>query len=802
MTRPQEPSSNPNPTAVVVNDDVTQLKVLAGLLSKEGLEVRSFENAQAALEAMERNDPPDLIVTDLYMPVIDGWRFCRLLRSPEYAPFNPIPILVVSATFSGEAACRITADLGANAFLPSPVKGKRFIELVRMLLRGEKPQEKSRVLVVEESRSLASMLKKSFQAHGCLAQTALTGGESVEYFNNDVYDVVILDYHLPDIQGDELLVRFQKARPETVFIMMTTDPRPELALAWMKKGASAYLQKPFELDYLIELCNKARRERALLRVEDLLEARTRELRAREEDLRALVKNLNKAYAALQQSEERFREMANLLPGAILEMDLELKVTYANQTGLKLFGFTPEDFDTGIYGLDYIHPEDKPEATGRIERLLNGAILPPAEYRLIKKNGTQISTLWNAVPIIKENQAIGFRASVTEITELKRLHEAVINAKKMESIGTLAGGIAHDFNNILTGVIGNISLAQMDMSPSNQSYKKLERAQKAAMVASELVSKLLTFSRGGHPVKRKGAIANVLKDVTKLSLSGSNMLHAFSIPDNLHPVAFDTSQISQVIQNTIQNAKEAMPKGGKIEVIAENSYISKADDSHIQSGRYIRISIKDRGKGIHKEHMGKIFDPYFSTKKKGPEKGMGLGLSIAYSIIDKHAGKINVDSVKGKGTTVSIYLPALIQESELADSKGEGQKLVKCSANKILLMDDEKVVLDVTEQMLSVLGYQVECAKNGEGALALFKNAKEAGQPFSIVILDLTIKGGMGGLETIEKLRNMDPEVRAFVASGYSENPVITKYKAYGFVGAITKPYSFNQLKKLFHNRLS
>ena len=386
------------PTSVVVNDDVTQLNVLSGLLKNEGHRVWCFENVEAALETLIGNAPPDLIVTDLYMPVIDGWRFCRLLRSPEYASFNQIPILVVSATFAGEEACRITADLGANAFLASPVEGSQFIELVRKLLRGEKPQEKSQIMVVEDSRTLASMLKKCFEAHGCQVQTALTGEDAVEYFNKDIYDVVILDYHLPDIQGDELLVRFQQMRPETVFIMITADPRPELALEWMKKGASAYIQKPFELDFLIGLCNKARRKRALLRVEDILEARTRELRAREEDLRAIVENLNNANAALQQSEERFREMANLLPGAILEMDLDLRVTYANQTGLKLFGFTQEEFGTGIFGLKHIHPEDRQRASERIQQHLKGAMLPPTEYRLIKKDGTQISVLWNTVPI--------------------------------------------------------------------------------------------------------------------------------------------------------------------------------------------------------------------------------------------------------------------------------------------------------------------------------------------------------------------------------------------------------------------
>ncbi len=898
MTTHQKP--NPNPAAVVVNDDVTQLNVLASLLTREGIDVRSFENAEAALKSMESNDPPDLIVTDLYMPAIDGWRFCRLLRSPEYETFNNVPILVVSATFAGEEAYRITTDLGANAFLSSPVEGAHFIGQVRKLLKGEKPQKKSRVLVVEDSQTLSGVLKECFQVHGYQVQTALTGDNAVAYFNKNFYDFVILDYHLPDIQGDELLVRFQESRPETVFIMVTADPLPELALEWMKKGASAYVQKPFELDYLIELCNKVHREKALLRVEDLLEKRTRELRAREEDLRAIVENLNEViykvdglgrityvspniksiggyeasdvmgrpftdfvyhedisggmaqfdkvlsgrggaseyrfvknngetvwvrtharavmenkkivglqgalvdisdlketYDALQQSEERFKEIANLIPTIILEMDLDLKITYINQTGLEVFGVTPKELDTGIYGLAQVHPGDRSKAAQRIQQHLNGIRLPPAEFRLIGKNDKQISVLWNAVPIMKENQPIGLRAIVTEITELKRLQETVIKANKLESIGTLAGGIAHDFNNILTNVIGNITLAQMNIDPNDQSFKNLNQAEKGALLAKDLAGKLITFSKGGSPVKRKGSIAGVLIDVTRLVLSGSNATHSISIPDDLYPIEFDANQLSQVFQNVLQNAKEAMPKGGSIDLIAENIYINEAKKGHGKSNRHIKISIKDQGKGISEEHMDKIFDPYFSTKKMGVEKGMGLGLSIVYSIVAKHRGEVIVDSIKEKGTTVSFLFPALSKEDKMVNSKDESQKHETFSADKILLMDDEEIVLDVTEQMLDYLGYQVTCAKNGEEAIALFESAKKSGQPFSLVLLDLTIKDGMGGLEAFEKIRHIDPEVRAFAASGYSDDPVITGYKDYGFAGALPKPYYLKILKKAF-----
>ncbi len=281
-------TSDPPPArAVVVNDDLTQLRVLAGLLAREGLEVLTFQSAEAALAALDRQRPAALIVTDLYMPGIDGWRFCRLLRSPEYQFCNHIPILVVSATFAGEEASRLAEELGANAFLSSPVDGTRFLEQVRALLSGSSLRFGRRVLIVEDSTALAKALQQVFAAHGYHADTAFTARTAAEAFSGEAYDIALLDYHLPDAKGDGLLADFRLKRPDCVCLMMTTDPSPELALAWMKQGAAAYLRKPFDPEYLIEVCARVCRERSLLRVEDLLEKRSRQLQEAECRYRAL-----------------------------------------------------------------------------------------------------------------------------------------------------------------------------------------------------------------------------------------------------------------------------------------------------------------------------------------------------------------------------------------------------------------------------------------------------------------------------------------------------------------------------------
>ena len=277
-------------TTIVVNDDTTQRKIMGELLKKCGLVVRSFDNAESALRSLDPAAPPNLIVTDLYMPGIDGWRFCRLLRSPEYQAFNNVPIMVVSATFSGEEANRITADSGANTFLPCPLDGKRFVEEVGSLLEGKTHARKVKVLIVEDSRAQAALLSKAFIAHGYEVQVAHSGADAKALFHEQKLEIVVLDYHLPDVKGDELLVSFRAQAPHTVFVMVTADPNPHLAVEWMKQGVSAYLRKPFDPVYLITLCENARRERALLHVEELLENRTKKLQDTEAQYRTVVEN--------------------------------------------------------------------------------------------------------------------------------------------------------------------------------------------------------------------------------------------------------------------------------------------------------------------------------------------------------------------------------------------------------------------------------------------------------------------------------------------------------------------------------
>ncbi|HDD35651.1 MAG TPA: PAS domain S-box protein, partial [Candidatus Desulfofervidus auxilii] len=412
--------------------------------------------------------------------------------------------------------------------------------------------------------------------------------------------------------------------------------------------------------------------------------------------------------------------------------------------------------------------------------------------LIAKDGTQRVITDSGVPIRdKLGGIVGVVVVFRDITEKRKMKEELAKADKLESLSVLASGIAHDFNNILTAVLGNIALAKMAARPIDEVIKRLEKAEKACFRGRKLTQQLLTFARGGEPVKKIVSIADLVKESANLALSGSNVKIKFFIKKDLWPVEVDEGQMSQVIHNMIINAEQAMPKGGVIKIICENVIVTDRDSLPLKEGKYVRIAIQDQGVGISKEFLSKIFDPFFTTKSKGS----GLGLAIAYSVIKKHKGFITVDSKLGVGTTFHIYLPAA--KGEITTSEEDDEKIK--GKGKVLVMDDEEMILEITEEMLKQLGYEVVCTKNGEEAIKLYEEAKISKRPFDAVILDLTIPGGMGGEEVIKKLIHIDPQVKAIVSSGYPTAPIIADYKKYGFCATLIKPYRMNDLAKILHN---
>ncbi len=381
-------------------------------------------------------------------------------------------------------------------------------------------------------------------------------------------------------------------------------------------------------------------------------------------------------------------------------------------------------------------------------------------------------------------------AVEDITEKKRMEEDVLRAQKLESVGLLAGGIAHDFNNLLTAIMGNISLAKAQLPTDNKTQTRLTEAERASIRAKDLTQQLLTFAKGGAPVRRSASVSELIRETARFALSGSNVSCEFAIGHDLHQVEIDEGQISQVIHNLIINADQAMPVGGTIRIVCDEATLADNEAPPLPAGRYIRIAISDQGVGIPAKHLQRIFDPYFTTK----EKGRGLGLASAYSIIRNHDGQISVSSDPGRGTTFTIHLP--ISEAEPVAEQGK-ECIVRGGKGRILVMDDEEAVLEIAGDILAHLGYEVEFAREGGEAVELFSKAGEAGSPFNAVLLDLTVPGGMGGKETIERLRKIDAEVMAIVSSGYSNDPVMSEFSSYGFSGVISKPYRIEEMAKAF-----
>ncbi len=388
---------------------------------------------------------------------------------------------------------------------------------------------------------------------------------------------------------------------------------------------------------------------------------------------------------------------------------------------------------------------------------------------------------------RQSRIIGVVLVFRDVTQSRKIQEEAFKARKLESIGVLAGGIAHDFNNILTAILGSISLAG-NMAANDKQKSLLASAEKASLRAKGLTQQLLTFAKGGEPVTETSSIAEVIRESAGFVLHGSNVACTFVIPDDLRLVNIDKGQISQVIQNIVLNAKEAMAGGGSIKIVCENYRHSGQDHPPLAPGDYVQISIADTGSGIAPEILDKIFDPYFTTSKRG----QGLGLAVTRSIIAKHGGHVAVESKVGEGSVFTIYLP-VSGDSDKMPPEVAAEPL--SSAGRVLIMDDEEIVREVMQTMLTQLGFEVLAARDGQEMLAVYRQAAEAGNPVDVVILDLTIPGGMGGKEAVTRLLQQYPRARAVVASGYYNDPVMADCASYGFKAAVAKPFQLEELSQ-------
>jgi two-component system, cell cycle sensor histidine kinase and response regulator CckA len=509
----------------------------------------------------------------------------------------------------------------------------------------------------------------------------------------------------------------------------------------------------------------------------------------EEERRSVVDRLT-------ESEERYRSLIDAAPDIIYSLSVkDGTITSVNPAFEKVTGW-PRSAWLGRQFHPLVHPDDLSAVAKAYRAVLRGKTPRPFELRILKKSGSYLLGGFTSGPRMENNRVVGVYGIVRDVTEHKQLEQELLRSKNLESLGMLAGGIAHDFNNLLMAILGNIFLGKMVAKPGDGVFERLDDAEKASVLAKDLVHQLLTFSKGGEPLKKVTTLHGIIRETANLVASGTNMRCEFDLPEDLLPVEVDEEQMRQVIHNLVANARDAMPLGGVVAIRAANENVG-GKGLPMAKGKYVRISVEDSGVGISEAHLPKIFDPYFSTKEVGPKKGMGLGLAICYSIVKKHEGHITVESQAGQGTALHVYLPASVRKAPRAGRKApETTHGPDGGKGRVLVMDDVSMVRDIASAILTHLGYEAACAIDGEEAVKLYGESLEAGTPFDAVILDLTVPGGMGGYETLERLLELDHHVNAIISTGYTDDVILSEFGNYGFKGAIAKPYKTDDLGEL------
>jgi len=518
--------------------------------------------------------------------------------------------------------------------------------------------------------------------------------------------------------------------------------------------------------------------------------------------RELVRTISERQQAemkLREGEQFIRNILDTVDEGFIVIDREFRILTANRAYCNQVGKPSAEvigrhcFEISHNTLRPCHEEGEECAVHHSFRTGESRT---AVHRHRDSNGAVLYAETKAFPLTDSTGAVtSVIETVNNITEKHLLEEERLKTQKLEAIGVLAGGIAHDFNNLLQGVFGYISIAKLTLDRKERTLDMLQQAEQALQMSVRLANQLLTFSKGGKPVRKKMHLRPAIENSVRFALSGSSVDYTIRLENDLWTVEADEGQLGQVIQNIVLNADQSMTVGGRILVSAKNVHGPKKVLTHyLKEEKYVEIAVQDNGTGIAREHLHKIFDPYFTTKAKGS----GLGLATSYSIVRNHGGAIDVLSEPGRGTTFFVYLPAVLAKKEVPAAPVLTEVVRK---GKILVMDDEELIRNIAGEMIGALRHDVEFAECGEIAIEKYRSAKESGDPFDIVILDLTVRGGLGGRETIKQLHVIDPGVRAIVSSGFSDDAVVSDYDKYGFKSRLTKPYRLDDLKETLNSLL-
>jgi len=637
----------------------------------------------------------------------------------------------------------------------------------------------NRILVVDNHPVILKFMTSLLQKEGYRVITAEDGLSALDVLKDFVPHVIFVDLIMPNI-GGEKLCRIIRSMPELkdTYVAILSGIAADEEIEFARFGANACIAKgPFGqmARHVLAAVNEASSG-------SNGQSKGRPLGSENLQPRQVTRELLAV-------KKHFEIVLDSMAEGILEVTRETRIVYSNPAALSLIGVPePELLTTRL--ADLFEGDDRPRLQGFLESAASSS--PRAlDDKPFTLRGRQVSV--KALPIKDEaNKTI---VMLTDITEQKRIQKQLQQARKIEAIGTLAGGIAHAFNNALTVIIGNIALAKKYADRDSKVLKKLEEAEIASLKARDLTHRLMPFSDDSTPVRHVASIEEAVRNGCGSALAGTASRCEISIPEGLWWVRGNPDQIRQAIHNVVINAVEATLSDGIVNVSAENYVSAKADELHLQPGQYVKISVQDRGAGIPEECLPKVYDPYFTTK----EMGRGLGLATAYSFISKHDGLITASSEPRSGTTFFIYLPAVPPSACRA---GEPNPPSNGAKGKVLVMDDDETVREILGEALSALGYQSRFAAEGREAIGAYTLAKESGEPFDAVIMDLTISKGMGGMEAIQRLLKIDPQAKAIVSSGYADDPAMLDYAKYGFRGGLDKPFRVKDLNALLERLIA
>ncbi|HEX9022989.1 MAG TPA: response regulator [Geobacteraceae bacterium] len=570
------------------------------------------------------------------------------------------------------------------------------------------------------------------------------GKSGLDIFRERTPGIVITDLRMPLMDGIQMAAEIKAMSPETIIIVVSAYSDTHYLLKAIEIGINHYVMKPVEHTKLV-----AAIEKSIAEINLFWQVKTQE-------------------AEIQQ----LASFTQISPNPVIETDITGELTYYNEATAEALRNVGRNKEWALF-----FPADMSDILAMFREDKSDRV-----NREVKINGSYFE---ENIHFARQFEKV--RIYATDITERKKMQEELLKAQKLESLGLVAGGIAHGFNNILTAILGNLSLARMQLNPCSDVTRRLKECEKAALQASELARQLLTFSIGGEPAKKPIDPVPLIRNAVSLVLLGTNVRSVLELTDELWPVEADSGQFSQALQNLLINSLQAMPSGGEVAIRAANETLGEDNPHGLSPGDYLRISVEDHGCGIPQDNLAKIFDPYFTTKPLGT----GLGLSAVYSILKRHGGTVEVSSTVGKGSCFTLHMPAMPGcqvEDDAVNFCVEPQG--NC---RVLIMDDEELIREIASEILAFAGYEVESCADGMEALRRYREAREQNVPFHAVILDLTVPGGMGGKEAAAQLLQMDPQAVLIVSSGYCNDPVVANYREYGFSGAISKPFDAETL---------